>query len=309
MDNPRDKYPAQRVDLVASWPLYLPGGGFELVEGVQIPVPDIRHQSTFLVPRRAARGAEKTITIPEDLWEKFCSLTPETVLDFANRYGTLRAFGEHFHHPSDMRPLEGEPLENWLFEVTLFRAVLDLWDECQHGTSSKVSRVLESALKPKKIRWQAHEWTFRPLDSLPPEAGVDSPIEQAKRIVIYTINKELGPVQHYRLRCALTGCKYDSRWAEVDSTRVELRGGRGQTVPQLVIISENLIKTLWMQLASLVTGNRKLKKCEAPDCRQYIDVTKSGHPKARRMHDSCAERWRKRRYRDRRRQTKKGRKK
>jgi hypothetical protein len=68
--------------------------------------------------------------------------------------------------------------------------------------------------------------------------------------------------------------------------------------PELVVTSNNLGKVLWLQFAGAVAGQRKVKRCEAPDCGRYMDVTESMRPGARRMHESCMERLKKQRYRD-----------
>ena len=67
--------------------------------------------------------------------------------------------------------------------------------------------------------------------------------------------------------------------------------------PMLVINPLDLKRALWLQLASVIAGQRKVKKCEDPKCPSpYIDVTNSARPGARRMHGHCAERVRKERY-------------
>jgi len=227
----------------------------------------------------------KEITIPEELYLEFYELKADTVLDFANRYGALRLFpGEHFHRTPDMRAAVGEPLEDWLLEISTFQAVVDLWYQAQNGTRQSARQELADALKRAPT----------PRLSYPP-TGITDPIELARAIVIETINKNLAPHQHPIAPCHLSICKGLSRpW--VDATQAQLRGGRGRMAPDLVIISTNLIKTLWMQFATVVAERRKLIRCEAEDCSRFLDVTHSQHPKARRMHPHCAERVRKRRY-------------
>jgi hypothetical protein len=286
MEKSRKKYPVQVVDLAASWPLYLPAGGYEWVEGVQVYTPGYFRRGRFLTQRRAAPGeTAKEIAIPEELYLEFYNLTAEGVLDFANRYGALRFFpGEHFHRASDMRPALGEPLEDWLLEIAAFRAVLDLWNQAQNGTPRSIRQQIEA------VRNRAPQ----PRLAYPP-AGLADPAAHARAIVIQTINRHLAWNLHAPVPCHLSRCKGESRPWE-DATEAQLEGGRGGTPPDLVVISTNLIKTLWMQLASVVAERRKLKRCEASDCGKYMDVTHSQHPKARRMHKTCAERLRKRRY-------------
>lgn len=69
--------------------------------------------------------------------------------------------------------------------------------------------------------------------------------------------------------------------------------------PDLKVRASDLITTVWLQLAELVCGQRKLKKCEALDCGQYLDVTDFKRPGAHRMHHACEERLRKRKLRER----------
>jgi hypothetical protein len=83
-----------------------------------------------------------------------------------------------------------------------------------------------------------------------------------------------------------------------DDTRAALRRSKGGEL-FLVTESSTLLKTLWLQFAASVVGQRKVKKCAAPDCGLYMDVTTSKHPAARRMHPHCEERLKKRRYRGR----------
>jgi hypothetical protein len=289
-----DKIPAQVVDLASSWPLHVPARGFECVKGAQVISTKARatadsepglllRPGSFLVP---IAGRQKEVSVPEDLYLEFADLKRDDIIDFANRFGTLRVSGEHFHREPGMQPCIGEPIEVWIRETDRFKAAINLWYEAKNGTRQTVRRLLSSILDPNVG-----------TELRPPTRFFDDPMEHAREIVINTINRGMSPNQMPDRPCALPECNSEAmHW--IDATRAWLRTHKGAD-PDLVIISTNLIKTLWTQFASLVAGKRKLKRCEADDCRLggYMDVTDSERPGARRMHPTCAERLKKREYR------------
>jgi hypothetical protein len=119
-----DRFPAQVVDLAASWPLTVPLEGFELVEGVTaIRADRLRPPELFLV---ALPGPSKEVHIPDDLYIEFSQLTPEGIPNFSARYGCLRGPEKHFHRQVDMLPAEGEPLSYWLRQIKRLRDTMDL---------------------------------------------------------------------------------------------------------------------------------------------------------------------------------------
>ncbi len=278
-----DRLPAQVVDLAAASLLHVPENGFECVVGAQALRADVLRRQFFLV---ALPGPRKEIPVPEDLYVEFSYLKRDGILAFAKRYGTLRVSGQHFHREPELRTSEGEPLDHWIRETGRFKAALDLWYEAETGTQRTLRRLLSKVLDPPA--GTELFLTQHPLDD---------PTEHARAIVVSTINAGLWSGQHIQQKCALRGCHFQPMpW--VDATRAYLRTARG-VAPDLVISSTNLIKTLWTQFACLVAGKRKLKMCEARDCRLggYMDVTNSERPGARRMHSTCAERLKKREYR------------
>src|SRR5260370_21227354 len=145
VDIPGDRLPAQVVDLAASWPLHVPAKGFECVDGAQALRADLLKRQRFLV---ALSRPEKEASIPEDLYVEFSNLGRDGIVDFANRYGTLRVSGEHFHREPEMRSSEGEPLVHWIRETGRFKAALDLWYEAQSGTRKTIRRLLSQVLNP-----------------------------------------------------------------------------------------------------------------------------------------------------------------
>jgi hypothetical protein len=286
VDNSVDRIPAQVVDLATSWPLHVPANGFECVAGAQTlglaSGSTVVKRQLFLVARS---GPKKEVSIPDDLYLEFSRLKSdniEAIQEFATCYGTLRISGEHFHREPEMSPREGEPVNHWSRQAARFKAALDLWSEATYGTRRTISRLL--------MALEGADLSF-------PVVSIDDPIEQALAIVKATINTGLAPAQWIPPSCARPGCHFEPMpW--VDATRAWLQTSK-TGAPDLVIVSTNLIKTLWTQFACLVAGKRKLKRCEATDCRLggYMDVTDSKRPGAHRMHSTCAERLKKRQNR------------
>lgn len=261
------------VDLKISRP-WIPVNGFEWKKG---PNTD---PGPFLV-RKA--GEHRQGDIPPDLHLKFADLdgTQHQILRFATDHGILRVAGseEGFHPdgaPDRWEP--GERLETWQKEIKRFRAVRELW----YSTQCSISEVRAQLRNlPKRDTGNPNDpwilvWEW---------AESNDPIERAMQIITHTINAGLTASES-------PGVK----WAPLDSTRAFLRLAHKRY--DLVVVPTTLIKALWLQTAAMVTGQRIVKKCQAPDCQGYFDVTKSEHPAARKMHPHCSERIRKRRYRE-----------
>jgi hypothetical protein len=273
------------VELSKAWPREVPIRGFNLVKG-EVWYSGIKMPGVFLV---ALEGGRQRSVVPRDLYVKFSQVSDaDSAVAFANGFGNLTSSAKHFHR-DDGAPETGEPLDDWLLWSATVREVIDLWYESM-GDRRKASRRIQSLLKREKMG------AF--LQFPPP---IDDPIEYARTIALLTINYGLAPVEyHPQPPCGFPKCSSALGVDGADDTRAELQWRPGRTsAPQLAIVSTNLLKNLFVQLASFIEGERKLIRCEAPDCGQYVDVTDSAHPNARRMHDRCEERLRKRRSRER----------
>jgi hypothetical protein len=268
----------------------VPVEGFNWIKGLLLWHPDLPTPCDFLVPRP---GRSKAVSLPEDLYLEFAQLTPtpKAILDFAGCWGRLGTPNWHFHGSEDRQPNRGEDLEDWCLEIRRLRDPLDLWYFAKDGDRPGVRRFLKGpgARGESKLRRMVHYPPFM----------IDDPIQYAKAIVIHTVNVELSPVIHHEPDCCFPLCSYKRALPTGgDDTRAYLRASKDRD-PDLLIASSNLLRTLWLQFAASIAGQRKVKKCEAPDCGLYMDVTTSKHPAARRMHSQCEERLKKRRYRQR----------
>ena len=265
-------------------PSWIPANGFEWIRGsADKPGP-------FLVRRQ---GEHVQARMPPDLHLTFADLRPEqdAIMGFAQRHGCLRIAGEEHFHPNGGNDWsEGEQLGEWQLEITRFRAVRDLWYASKCGTSFARRQLATVPQRRPNEPW---------ILVVPPERGLKA-IDRAREIAIATVNAGLTPGFEAGFNnardCRFPGCGGGGTRQWHDYTRPFVRESVHGAL-DLVIVPRNLIKALWLQAAAMVTGQRIVKKCEAPDCGRYMDVTSSARPSARRMHPWCSERLRKREYR------------
>jgi len=285
----------QPIEFTDHWPADLPKHGFEWVEGFEVQ-DNLRIHDVFLSPRPGPVGH---IDFPVDLYADFANLTAaqDRILDFANKYGSLHALGDHFHQIGDEQPGQGDSLSGWRYQLKCFHETLDLWFRANMGDS----KYVRHRCRPLYDWRPGDTWIFAMHPTGYREYHAD-PIELARRVVILTTNQRLSATLRPRPDCRLPGCTFQGHVPDFTShTRATLRANKKGV--NLVVTSTDLLTTVWLQFAAYIAGERKLKKCAAPDCpHPYMDVTDSPRPAAKRMHRRCEERLRKRRYRQRKQQ-------
>lgn len=276
------------MDFAGGRLMSVPTNGFEWAPGGQAPAPGRFIRRDFLV-RRA--GPQREITLPDDLCLDFARLDAgkEAILKFASRYGVLRPWGDHFHRTPESPAEYGERLSEWRYEIGQIKTTLDLLYAAENQDKSVAQKLLSpltSKIKPS---------VASPLRR--PRFLTGNLIDDAYAVVVETINLGICPVYRFDRDCHIPGCGFKEceKWADTTYAQVRRTNGRRE----IVLVQSSLITTLWLQLATFVVGQRKLKKCEAPDCDQYMDVTDSPRPASRRMHAHCEERIKKKRYRER----------
>lgn len=280
------------VELAEHWPLIVPIEGFEWVEGIEFANPAFSPTGRFLVARPGP--TKKVPSFAEDLYVDFANLraTPKEIVKFANRNGGLRHIGRHFHRADSLDPAMGECWDrDWTLELTVFQQAIELWYRVREGDARWIRKFCDQLYRSFDQDSDA-DWSLAVPLTLP-----QNPLALAREIVVATINQKLSPEIRYQAECAKPGCSFRRRGHLGSSTRGRLRAADNGTV-DLVILSNDLITTVWLQFATGVSGRRRVKKCEAPDCGAYMDVTDSPRPGARRMHKHCEERLKKRRYRE-----------
>jgi hypothetical protein len=283
VDKAVDRRNAALVDLTIARPCRVPVSGFAVVEGVWSYGPKYQRHGLFLVP---LPGPSRRVRIPDDAYLEFAELTKlDEIRDFSCRYGPLRIDKYHFHRVATGEPEMGERISDWLHEAQRLRDTLNLWDAYRKKNHQWIRRFLEPVFSGQR-RWSLNRPVKCPED----------PIQCAEKVIITTVSMSLSPCDRWEPPCCFPGCGYTDGQVRTDSTYACLQSVEGGS-PEFVVGSSNLSKTLWLQAAGAVAGQRKVKKCEAPDCGRYMDVTSSSRPGGRRMHESCSERLKKQRYR------------
>ncbi len=276
---------AETVKLTESWPTDVPDAGFEWIEGFRSLGPKLKPVGTYLVSRQ---GPTHPIAFPDDLYETFANLSRDmsAVERFASKFGNLRLVGEHFHRIGTHSALTGERWDEWKIQLERFQTAVEMWFRLQERDTIWVKRFLAP------LQGTGSPWILQP----PMRGDIRKPLEFGRTMVLKTINFELAGGLYAGQRCL--ECDFTSEINCVSQTRAVVRSKNSGPL-ELAIVSTDLQKTVWLQFAALVCGQRLMKKCEAKDCGQYMDVTDSARPGARRMHSRCEERIRKQNYRDR----------
>ena len=177
-------------------------------------------------------------------------------------------------------------------ELVTFQQAIELWYRAREGDARWIRRFCDPLYRQGSFPEDSDAaWLDLPI-TFP-----QNPLTLAREIVVTTINRKLSPKIKYQAECVKPGCGFKRMGRLGSSTRGTLRQTNNGSV-DLVIVSNDLITTVWLQFATGVSGRRRVKKCEAPDCGAYMDVTDSPRPGARRMHKHCEERLKKRRYRE-----------
>ena len=263
--------------MTANWAGEVPADGFEWIRGIEGQFG--KCADDFLVARS---GQVRSVPFGNTLYEDFANLEAErtAVLAFANTHGPLLRDAVHFHLENG-EPCTGEPWTLWDFQLRRFRKALELWEQAKLRDVRSINRFLEAVRKP------GANWLVQP----PIFEWPEDPILFARAVVRETVNYELSATAPPASSCAV--CALRSTPMLTSFTKAQVRKDFS-----LAIVSSDLLKTVWLQLAEYIAGQRLLKKCEAQDCpRKYMDVTDSKRPGARRMHDTCEERLRKQNYR------------
>jgi hypothetical protein len=220
------------------------------------------------------------------------------LLEFANQHGCLGVPKEHFHTVAFVE--WGESLRSWQRQHERFRIAFKLWQATSDRDIRKVKVLMTQAQKEEAER--------RPLTSEAGLCGADEqltdPFVAATKVVVYLANCGLRPQENALGKpCCVPGCtewKIDkifnktTPWVE---PTIEVReAGKAVT---LVLLDKpmSLLAAMWLQFAEFITGKRRVRLCE--ECGEYMDVTSSVRPGAKRIHERCSNNARARRWRHR----------
>jgi len=279
------------VRLFQRTPLMVPRNGFRVLEGFKYlesgrALPII-HRLLFL--EEIPGAGSKAVTAPEDLYLEFARAPVElnSVLSLAGRYGFLGEFS-HFHHADGTADL-AEPISAWQFTLSRIKHCFDIWLVISNRDRARAEKILI----------ESYGW-----DSCPRirELGKKDPVRMLAGVLTQEVSGQLNPALESIGPCSYPGCDYqhspDLPRARVrQGIRIEFGRNYGRTGLTIgfVLSPFDLCSTLWLQLAIAFTGQNVIKRCEI--CGEFMDVTSSARPGAKRMHDRCSITARVRRYR------------
>jgi len=260
-----------------------------------------------------------------DAYVEFAELAPEkdAIIQFANRHGWL-GFPDCIH-TADVDPVkarglggwipvsqegavdgtalssryvvQGESLSRWKDEIHGYAAYFELWRAAKANDVNQLSKMIKRHKDVAfSFRWGKsgrsrspgnHGLSFisaaNPSENPPRHRDFDldkfpagSLIEPAKAFVIRKINSKLK-----------------------DNLFVGVRFTEGRRDPFRVepyVVAKTLLAAIWLQFSELLTGVRAYKTCEI--CGKLMDVSECARKASKRVHDSCSNRRRMARYRN-----------
>jgi hypothetical protein len=252
---------------------FVPKGGFRWVSGVwgENGIAD-----RFLVPAKS-KAEVALAESPKDSMAAFLALQDLTAdedsyLDVANRFGFLGVPRVHFH--SDETPIQwGEPLSFWHHEVGLLHQWLEVW------TLFTVRNI--RALRKR-------------LKELLPVPAPASVVPFALGQLVHTINAHLWPDVSGETNPTCLECGCACRRVSVKPhVSYAFRVTGEAVVPEVRPVG--LLSAAWLGFGEVVSGQRRIRPCEV--CGQWMDITDTARPTAKRMHERCAHARRVRRWR------------
>jgi hypothetical protein len=233
---------------------------------------DAKPESEQMLVEHAPDGVSRRVrrhrTLREEtaLFREFAKvdLTPEGVIAFANRYGTL---GGNVRQPIKIGSSRakqhgfnfGEPLATWYTEISEVRRLLPLFDP-----DGKPEIIFETHTESITALWP-DGWgvvAFRATEPDTYERLKDKPTEIMRHYLKTQINRKL--LDH----------KSTGRLLEYNGAL------------RLFIVPESLIAAIWLQFACAIDGNRKYRSCK--NCKKWFEVGRAGRrADAETCSDSC----------------------
>ena len=298
----------------------VPDGGFQWDETARVQrIPQSKggDDPPFLITarRRNRFRAYRPLEEVPDLYLKLAQLynaedLRTAIVDLANRYGPL-GIEVPLYNPdlAKQESFHGEPLRVWGDEIGTLRTILNIWKWAQQGGENKLGRYI--------VWTDQHQSVTLVLNLVRAEVS-----EKVRRQLLQLMNKRLSPspplldehvVPSFRhlagaarpyphvFRTWKTGSMIEpARFAVCQIVNEKLRGNAS---PQLLIqedgtakphaVPHNLLAAIWVQMRDVISGKKRFIECEV--CGGEIDVTDGRSSK--RMHTSCSQRERIRRFR------------
>ena len=229
---------------------------------------------------------------PDDVYLAFLGLAtdPDAVIDFANRYGHLGLPRTHFHVGDSVR--FGETWSDWAHQLELFKSCFDLWDAAVAEDAQRIRHLFQTiSLEISSAAKLAEPPVRKNLAVL------------AKYAVVQHMNRKLfaSVTRPFSEACHVESCPHRNFRPTVEphatfSLKFSIDQTGAAKIQPKVAPSFALISSIWFQFANIITGERKIRRCE--DCGKWMDVTECARPGARRLHPKCSRRLRMKRWRE-----------
>jgi hypothetical protein len=255
-----------------------------------ITTPDYKHQKPYLIPKKEGTNKGRYYSPLEErpgLFSEFAklSLNPESILKFANKYGSLGiSTMVGYKTIKDDRvvvpmSLLGEGLNIWQNEIINIKQVYDIWHYLDNGWETRLKL---------RIHWHGNVLYFSNKDISNFKEYQDQNL--FPRDILWAINIHDEAYNSFVKGDVVAPAKYlilkeiNKKLKENVSPRI-LRDSAWNLHPY--IMPRNLLSALWLQFYLAVTGQKRFIQCDI--CGELIEI-KRNNRKTKRAHEHCLKR-------------------
>jgi hypothetical protein len=286
---PKSEEPLPMIDRTFG---LVPSNGFSWVSGNYGGSAGPVFKDKFL---QRNQGVDTVVPLAADTYLDLisCDGNEPSFLEFAAKHGPLGCPRIHFHESeTDLRQKRGEELSRWRFEWKRLRVWFEMFHLIKEQKESALRRLIQSDDELADA-FAGYGKGAKLLDICP---------GHLVRIVNERMEQEI-----YRpaASCFVLECQRNSGGGIYDGV-IETLGGVSYQLTwesrrrhfTTKLRAHRLIGALWLQFSELIAGERTIRRCEAPDCGKWMDISDVARKGSKRMHDRCSLRLRMRRYRD-----------
>jgi hypothetical protein len=246
------------------------------------PPPHTRRIELAKFNKELATTWYETVKAPDDLYLKLgrVELSEPGLLAFANAYGPLGIRQRHFHS-DETSCATGEPYSAWKCIVREFQDCFRLWKAMDGRDLSAVRAFLTSARSEVSVE-ESEQDLAREVNKYLAQ------VINSNMIPWWALDKDNGCIRQGRMGVPAGPYPYAAvhYHLEFDEANNRLRPTLHAFRPVFLV---------WLQFAELASGVRRVSMCE--ECRQWMDISDTARPTAKRMHDHCSHAARVRRWR------------
>ena len=210
-----------------------------------------------------------------DVCREFAALQkPDDVFSFAAAHGWL-GIAENVVTGTTLAV--GERIARWLHEAKAMAELLDWWELAQSKNIGALGKRIHVDFGKhddgRRLRFDYQRlrgWLWH-VESMDPaffqKLKKDDYVRMAEAFLILFVNKKLAKSALVTPAALLVGSQ----------VTIKLR-------------PRNLLGSMWCYALQMISKERVLRKCAAPDCGTYMDITECARPGSKRFHSACAHR-------------------